>query len=296
MPVHRRAAWEFYAVLEGIIVPLFERKAPVHRFESTLWVFAPRTAHGWSGERGQPCRIAVFHFLPVPKDLERRVAGIGGLRVTLTADECVRLSAMAEAATRRLLHPDRHAELHAERTLLELTLLVLERGQPFEENGRDAAEAESGVDMPLPGEEPRPPGAGRVVSAEQWFRNHLGQRPSTEQVATACGLSTAHLRRLFCRMRGASPKAVFSQIRLDVAKQILAHTDRTLDDIAEECGFASASAFCQAFKVATGMTPTVWRHSAHLQFCDHRPSPLRCDVERSLAGGIIPGDRSLGAW
>ena len=48
-------------------------------------------------------------------------------------------------------------------------------------------------------------------------------------------------------------------LRVDYAEQyILSHREARQDEIAEACGFLSASSFNTTFKKVTGMTPKVW--------------------------------------
>ena len=48
--------------------------------------------------------------------------------------------------------------------------------------------------------------------------------------------------------------------RLSEAKQLLVTTDATVTEIAERCGFASASHFARVMKQVEGKTPLAFRH------------------------------------
>jgi AraC-like DNA-binding protein len=52
--------------------------------------------------------------------------------------------------------------------------------------------------------------------------------------------------------------------RIEAAKNMLHMTRCTLDEIADQLGYAEKSSFCRAFKRATKMTPSTYRS---------RPSP-----------------------
>ena len=48
-------------------------------------------------------------------------------------------------------------------------------------------------------------------------------------------------------------------LRVDYAEQyIISHREARQEEIAQECGFLSASSFNTTFKKVTGMTPKVW--------------------------------------
>jgi len=52
---------------------------------------------------------------------------------------------------------------------------------------------------------------------------------------------------------------LINTLRVDYAEQyILSHREAKQDQIAENCGFLSASSFNTIFKKVTGMTPKVW--------------------------------------
>ena len=54
---------------------------------------------------------------------------------------------------------------------------------------------------------------------------------------------------------GRPPGHELQRIRLERAKQMLANTDKKMDDIAKLCGYQSGNSFWVAFKQATGMSP-----------------------------------------
>jgi YesN/AraC family two-component response regulator len=56
---------------------------------------------------------------------------------------------------------------------------------------------------------------------------------------------------------------LLNTLRIDYAQQyILSHRDAKQEDIAQACGFLSASSFNNIFKKVTGVTPKVWLVSA----------------------------------
>lgn len=85
-------------------------------------------------------------------------------------------------------------------------------------------------------------------------------RPLTVcQLAQECGISPAHLRRLFKASTGTSVSTYVDGIRLDRAKALLADRTLPLKGIAHRLGFASASAFSAAFKREAGTSPNRYR-------------------------------------
>lgn len=86
-----------------------------------------------------------------------------------------------------------------------------------------------------------------------------GKRPVTADIARECGVSRAHLMRLFKRATGQPLHDYIEGVRLRRAMTELADGDRHLKEIAYRLGFASASGFSIAFRRATGMSPRTFR-------------------------------------
>lgn len=78
-------------------------------------------------------------------------------------------------------------------------------------------------------------------------------------VARQVGWSVAHLHEV-CRLKlHTTPHKLALHHRMQVARERLAGSDQPLKQIATECGFSSASAFCHAFKTQVGLTPLRYR-------------------------------------
>ncbi|MDD5349569.1 MAG: AraC family transcriptional regulator [Chthoniobacteraceae bacterium] len=79
------------------------------------------------------------------------------------------------------------------------------------------------------------------------------------EIARRVGWSAAHLHEV-CRLQlQATPHQLALHHRMQVARERLAGGDLPLKQIAIECGFSSASAFCHAFKGQVGLTPLRYR-------------------------------------
>lgn len=94
-----------------------------------------------------------------------------------------------------------------------------------------------------------------LITMEQ---NLAGGMP-LERLAGSVGLSRRQLERLFEDQTNLSPAAAYRKLRLDRAKDLLENTNRAVIDIAFDVGYASASHFTRAFKMAFGKTPLAAR-------------------------------------
>lgn len=61
-------------------------------------------------------------------------------------------------------------------------------------------------------------------------------------------------------LTGLNIKEYVNKVRVDKVKDMLDHTDLSMSDVAERCGYSSARYFSTAFKDATGMTPSEYRN------------------------------------
>lgn len=82
-----------------------------------------------------------------------------------------------------------------------------------------------------------------------------------ERIAAAANISKSEAARCFQSCLGTSPVAYLQQYRVEMAQQLLQGGDMSVEVIAAECGFGSASYFCKTFQRHTGLTPGQFRKS-----------------------------------
>lgn len=99
------------------------------------------------------------------------------------------------------------------------------------------------------------------LRAEEMLRARLEGNVSLGELATACSLSISHFARGFRRTFGLSTHQYLIRLRLERAKDLLAHTRRPLAEIAHVCGFCDQAAFSRAFTRSERTTPSLWRKS-----------------------------------
>lgn len=102
--------------------------------------------------------------------------------------------------------------------------------------------------------------AGALVKqACHLISTHLGAGFNLSDIARFAGASVATLRRAFQRETGKSPKAIWEEMQMRRACDLLLHTDFTLNTIAKECGFAQGKNFSRRFSKIYGLPPGQWR-------------------------------------
>ena len=66
---------------------------------------------------------------------------------------------------------------------------------------------------------------------------------------------------MFVLIHKESPRLTFKRLRLQRALELLSETNAKLEDIATQCGYASASDFCRAFRSEFHVSPRAWRQN-----------------------------------
>lgn len=95
--------------------------------------------------------------------------------------------------------------------------------------------------------------------ALEYIRRHFDEPVEVGQLAAQCGLSTSHFIRSFQRLLGHTPHEYLVAYRLMQANQLLLTNAMSMEQIAERCGFHSASHFARAFRRSNGISPSEFR-------------------------------------
>jgi AraC-like DNA-binding protein len=240
--VHPRGRWEFQAIVAGTAGPLLaQRVVEPHPPGARLWVFAPGCAHGWTAPPGAGCRVVVMHFSSASQAIQRAVAVSGYHSVALDQGAIARLDALARRLAQEISEPSDRGEILHQLALCEVSLLALCEVPP--RRLQDAQEL----------------AVLRVESACAWFAEHMSSAPRFAALATATHVSPAHLRRLFWRVRGESPRTTLERLRYQRACELLADPTSRLETVAAACGLSAASALSRGFRAHTGFSPVAWR-------------------------------------
>jgi AraC-like DNA-binding protein len=88
-----------------------------------------------------------------------------------------------------------------------------------------------------------------------------GEAWSLERMAAVAGMSRTAFAATFRLVTGATPADYLADWRLTLASTEL-RAGRTIKAIADDVGYASASALSKAFKQRLGQAPRDWRHDA----------------------------------
>ena len=95
----------------------------------------------------------------------------------------------------------------------------------------------------------------------QYIRQNVHTPLRVRDVAAYAHLSVSQLERKFHSILGFYPSEFIIRCKLEEAKNLLAHTNRSLNEISQILCFSSQSYFCNVFKKKYQMTPGEYRRS-----------------------------------
>lgn len=96
-----------------------------------------------------------------------------------------------------------------------------------------------------------------------YISRHFTEELTLQQVAGHTYLSQSHLSRIFKQQIGVNFSVYLRNIRLNKAEFLLRTTDRSVTDIALECGFANTNTMIVNFKEVFQVTPGAYRRQHH---------------------------------
>ena len=104
------------------------------------------------------------------------------------------------------------------------------------------------------------PTSGEFGHMAEYIRKNCHGELSVKKIASEFDISTQSVRRIFRRnITGLTPAALIRRQKMILAEELLRKTDFSLQEIAEQCGFATAFSFSRAFSRTYGSPPARYR-------------------------------------
>jgi transcriptional regulator GlxA family with amidase domain len=102
-----------------------------------------------------------------------------------------------------------------------------------------------------------------LQNALQLMRSNLDDPVDKHVLAQHMNTSTRAMERLFQRHLKTSPARHYLQLRLQSSHELLLHTDKSIGEISDSCGFVSSSHFSRTFNQRYGFAPSTLRKSVN---------------------------------
>lgn len=100
-----------------------------------------------------------------------------------------------------------------------------------------------------------------IVYAARFMTEHYADPITSDDIAAAAGFSPNYLSRKFREATGFGLHEYLVFLRLRHAAQQLVDTERSITEIALQCGFSDSNYFKDAFKKKYGCTPRAYRRN-----------------------------------
>ena len=99
----------------------------------------------------------------------------------------------------------------------------------------------------------------RIYDVTVYINSHYGENLTAADCAARAIMSVSYFSRCFAKVTGKSFKDYLNTVRVSHAEKALATTDRSVTEIAADCGFSNVSYFISVYKKLKGITPLAAR-------------------------------------
>ncbi len=234
--------WEILCVLEGEVSAATERA--VHLLHPGEVIFhRPMEFHRHRAAEGIPSRILVLSFdagrMP---PLDHFVFSLTGALISRLRALVARIGATLRTERYAVLGVPEGAALAAQSLLSEFEELLADI--------LSGAVAEAGVSLS--------PEADTFRRAVTYLHDRLTLSLSAPEVARALNISLSSLKRLFSRYAGIGVMTYFQKLKIARAAELLG-AGASVGETAAALAFASAPAFCTAFRRMMGIPPSEYK-------------------------------------
>lgn len=98
-----------------------------------------------------------------------------------------------------------------------------------------------------------------------YIHQNLDRQVKLEELAGVACFSEFHFHRIFSAVSGETLNNFTNRLRLEKAARLLRYSEKSLTDIALECGYSSSSTFSRAFKEGFDTSPSQFRKSGEIK-------------------------------
>lgn len=95
-----------------------------------------------------------------------------------------------------------------------------------------------------------------LIKAIDYINFNYASHITMNDLCSVSGVTAQYLCKLFRDTLDTRPMEYIAKRRIQAAKELLTGSDKTVEEVAEACGFCSASYFCKLFKRYEGISPS----------------------------------------
>lgn len=99
----------------------------------------------------------------------------------------------------------------------------------------------------------------KLDEVTDWLYSHFTEEIDVKEIAALIGVTPEHFCRIFKEYTGKRPFEYLTQLRIDMARNLLLHSDETIAEIAAKTGYSDASYFIKKFREFEGISPGKYR-------------------------------------
>jgi len=98
-----------------------------------------------------------------------------------------------------------------------------------------------------------------IHELQVWIADHLERNLTVQMLAQRVAMSVRNFERVFTRETGYTPARYVAQMRVEAARRQLEDSEKSIEQIARNCGFVNADLMRRAFVRFVGTTPGRYR-------------------------------------
>ena len=118
-----------------------------------------------------------------------------------------------------------------------------------------------------------------MASARDYIQKHVARDLGVEELAQHLGISNSYFSLLFKQHHQETFLEYLTRERMELAKSLLLHSDKSVTQIGKLAGYAERRYFTKVFHKYEGMTPTEFRERA-------KPGVAELETEEEAADGV----------
>lgn len=104
-----------------------------------------------------------------------------------------------------------------------------------------------------------------ILEIINYIQRHLNEPMDNTRLAGIVNMAPNSFARLFKQQTGHTPQVYIRKVRIDNACRLLHHSELTISQIAEDCGFSDRYYFTKVFSEMTHVSPALYRKKLHLK-------------------------------